>query len=651
MTSDSIPDKSDQPGGRLNAGLLRTLFDQSREAMMVVDASNLTLIDINVNACQMIGYLPDELIGKELSTVECSLLDMFFWDELAADPAFEGTRVAETEWLRSDGSTFSVEKRVSGYDENGRLFWIIYAEDLTRRKELEQQQLHLVAQLQSSLESTAEGILAVNLFGHIVNLNRRFSLMWAIPDELLLERKEHVMWEHILSSLTDDTSLKLTLERTQSEPHLETEDLLSLRDGRYFICVSKPEFLRDSMIGRVFSIRDITTLKKIETDLLVARDIAEKASLEKTQMLDALKLSESRLRRLVNSNLIGIMQGDASGAILEANEVLLNLVGVDRKDMELHGLNWLKLTSESNHQPYKHALKELNKSGQAPPFEVELTGKDGIQTPVMVGLAKLEGSSTEWVGFVLDLTKQRESDRIKSDFISMVSHELRTPLTSIHGSLGLLDSGVVGDIPANAKNLVQIALKNSKRLGALVNDLLDMEKLASGKLVLNIERFDLIALAKQAIEANIPYARPFNVQFNFTMHPEQAWAVGDSNRLMQVFANLLSNAAKFSHEGGTVDVRILEQDIVFRVEVEDRGNGIPVAFRDRIFKKFAQADDGDTRRQGGTGLGLNITQSLIEKMGGEIGFDSEIGRGTIFWFTVEAGVRRHNERDKAGSAG
>jgi len=178
--------------------------------------------------------------------------------------------------------------------------------------------------------------------------------------------------------------------------------------------------------------------------------------------------------------------------------------------------------------------------------------------------------------------------------------------------------------------------------------LLDMEKLASGKLVLNIERFDLIALAKQAIEANIPYARPFNVQFNFAVHPEQAWAVGDSNRLMQVFANLLSNAAKFSHEGGTVDVRILEQTGVFRVEVEDRGNGIPLAFRDRIFKKFAQADDGDTRRQGGTGLGLNITQSLIEKMGGEIGFESELGRGTVFWFTVEAGVRRQNERDKTG---
>jgi PAS domain S-box-containing protein len=403
--------------------------------------------------------------------------------------------------------------------------------------------------------------------------------------------------------------------------------------------------LRDSLIGRVFSVRDITAMKKIETDLLAARDLAEQASLETTRMLDALKVSESRLRRLVNSNLIGIMQGDNDGNILEANDVLLNLLGTSRKEMEVRGLNWLKLTSPSNHRTYSNAVQVLGTSGQAEPFEVELICMNGNQIPAMVGLATLEGSNTEWVGFVLDLTRQRESDRIKADFISMVSHELRTPLTSIHGSLGLLDSGVVGEIPSTAKNLVQIALKNSKRLGVLVNDLLDMEKLASGKMMLNIERFDLIALTRQSVEANMPYAQRLKVQYRFAQHPAQAWAVGDSNRVLQVFANLLSNAAKFSNEGDVVELSILEQEGMYRVEIADRGKGIPLAFRDRIFKKFAQADDGDTRRQGGTGLGLNITQSLVEKMGGTIGFDSEVGVGTVFWFTVEAGVQRREDRE------
>lgn len=170
-----------------------------------------------------------------------------------------------------------------------------------------------------------------------------------------------------------------------------------------------------------------------------------------------------------------------------------------------------------------------------------------------------------------------------------------------------------------------------------------MKKLASGKMVLNIERFDLVALTRQSVEANIPYAQTLKVQYRFVQHPDQAWAVGDSNRLLQVLANLLSSAAKFSNEGGVVDIRILEQEGMFRVEIEDRGKEIPTAFRDRIFKKFAQADDGDTRHQGGTGLGLNITQSLVEKMGGEIGFESEVGVGAVFWFTVGAGVKRRSD--------
>jgi signal transduction histidine kinase len=204
----------------------------------------------------------------------------------------------------------------------------------------------------------------------------------------------------------------------------------------------------------------------------------------------------------------------------------------------------------------------------------------------------------------------------------------------------LLENGVCGELQQGAKNLVNIALKNSQRLGVLVNDLLDMEKLASGKMTINIERLNLVALIKQSVEANTGYARNLSVDFVFEQYPKQAWALGDSNRLMQVLANLLSNAAKFSHPGGQVDIKLIDAAGLYRVEVHDHGMGIADGFKDRVFKKFAQADDGDTRRQGGTGLGLNITQRLVEKMGGQIGFESEVGLGTVFWFSVLSGVQR-----------
>lgn len=623
--------------------LLHHILNHSRDAILIVDATDLVLKDANQNACQMLGYTRDELQNKVLSSVECSLLDVFFWDDLVLEPAVDIHRIAETEWMRSDGVPFHVEKRVSSYAEGDQKYWIIHAQDLTRRRQLEQQQVHLVSQLQSSLESTAEGILAVDLHGQIVYFNRQFAMMWVIPDDVLVGRISKEMLVHINSCLFDSGGFNTRLRKMRVEQHLETEDVLELLDGRYFICVSKPEFLRDSLVGRVFSVRDITAMKKNEVDLLAARDAAELASQEKSRMLDALQVSESRLRRLVNSSLIGIMQGEVAGKITEANEVLLQLLGIHRDEFVSEGLDWLSLTDTGSHSAYKNAMFELAQVGQAQPFEVELIRRDESRLSVMVGLAQLEGSSVEWVGFVLDLTEQRKADRLKSDFISMVSHELRTPLTSIRGALGLLENGVGGELTPKLMTLIKIAHKNSQRLGVLVNDLLDMEKLASGKMTIDIERIDLVALTRQALETNAPYAQGLKVQFRLGSHPEQAWVMGDSDRVMQVFANLLSNAAKFAPAGDFVDIRLIEQEDALRVEIEDRGSGIPLAFRDRIFRKFAQADDGNTRQQGGTGLGLNITKTFIEKMGGDIGFESEEGVGTVFWFTLLAGVRRHDD--------
>ncbi|MFZ6750434.1 PAS domain-containing sensor histidine kinase [Undibacterium sp. Ren11W] len=630
--------------GHLSDALMRHVIERSRDAIMVVDAERLILLDVDQNVCQMLGYTREQLLGQALANVECSLLDVFFWEDLKQVALLKLSRVAETEWMRSDGSSFHVEKRVSYFSENGKNFWIIHAEDITRRRLIEEQQVQLVSQLQSSMDATAEGILAVDLSGKVINLNRRFATMWSLPEEILVGRSTDATMAYLRSCLIDGARFSASLDEVLLVPQMETEDLLALCDGRYFVCVSKPEFLRDRLIGRVFSVRDITAMKKVENDLLAARDAAELASLEKTVMLEALQVSELRLRRLLNSSLIGIMQGDIRGHLTEANEVLLQLLGVSRSEFMTTDHDWLALTAPDSYANYQAAMLELHKHGQAAPFEVELRRKDGSTVPVMVGLAQLEGSRVEWVGFVLDLTEQRKADRIKADFISMVSHELRTPLTSIRGALSLLEHGVGGVLPPKIMDLVKIAHKNSQRLGVLVNDLLDMEKLASGKMAISVDRFDLMAVTYQALEANVAYAQTLGVQYRLTEHPEHALVNGDSNRLMQVFANLLSNAAKFAPAGDFVEIRVVAQDATFRVEVVDRGRGIPLAFRERIFSKFAQADGGDTRQQGGTGLGLNISKTLIEKMGGEIGFESEEGRGTVFWFTLLAGAHRLSDK-------
>ena len=181
--------------------------------------------------------------------------------------------------------------------------------------------------------------------------------------------------------------------------------------------------------------------------------------------------------------------------------------------------------------------------------------------------------------------------------------------------------------------MIKVANKNSQRLIGLVNDILDMDKLLSGKMTMHIERFDLAALAQQSIEDNAGYALGFDVIYVLGAHPAEAQVMADRNRLLQVLANLLSNAAKFSAKGTRVEIRILPQEACMRVEVEDRGPGIPLEFQASIFGEFAQADSTDTRQRGGTGLGLNITKKLVEQMGGAVGYTT-VQQGTVFWFTV-----------------
>ena len=169
-----------------------------------------------------------------------------------------------------------------------------------------------------------------------------------------------------------------------------------------------------------------------------------------------------------------------------------------------------------------------------------------------------------------------------------------------------------------------------------MNDILDMEKLAAGKMEFASQTVDLAQLIAQAVEFNSGFALQFNVKFVMHDLPDHALIQCDASRLMQVLTNLMSNAAKFSPQGGQVDLRLLRAARVWRFEVRDHGPGIPDEFRSRIFGAFSQAEDANTRQKGGTGLGLNITRIMVEKMGGNIGFESVPGQGATFWVAFPA---------------
>ncbi|MBA3943208.1 MAG: HAMP domain-containing histidine kinase [Herpetosiphonaceae bacterium] len=223
------------------------------------------------------------------------------------------------------------------------------------------------------------------------------------------------------------------------------------------------------------------------------------------------------------------------------------------------------------------------------------------------------------------------ANRAKSEFLATVSHELRTPLTSIRGSLGLVTGGVTGLVTPQTKALLDIADKNSERLVRLINDILDIEKIESGKMTFDAKVLELTSLVEQAIEANRGYADQFGVSYALTHAEPHLQVNGDADHLMQVLNNVLANGAKFSPANGTVEVSVVCQGDTVRVAVMDQGTGVPDEFRSRIFQKFAQADSSDTRQKGGTGLGLSIARAIVEEHGGHIDFTTAGGATTFFF--------------------
>ncbi|WP_369959677.1 CHASE domain-containing protein [Pseudomonas benzenivorans] len=326
----------------------------------------------------------------------------------------------------------------------------------------------------------------------------------------------------------------------------------------------------------------------------------------------------------------GILIFDDSGRIERANPASSQLFGYART--ELIGRRIGSLIPSLH--PCSSAVfdKQLRT-----PLEVGGTHAQGRELELEISLSDYELPGRRlYICMLRDIAARKQVERLKSEFVATISHELRTPLTSIKGSLGLLSAGAVGPLGEQAHDLVSIAQSNSERLVNLVNDILDIEKLEFGHSRIQLSRTDLRPVLHEALTHNQGYADGYQVSLSLddSALPEQVPVQIDSQRLQQVLTNLIANAVKFSEPQGQVEISAQVLDKQVRVQVRDHGPGIAEEFRARIFQKFAQADGSDSRRRGGTGLGLSICKTLIERMHGQIGYDSVVGQGSTFYFTL-----------------
>lgn len=220
---------------------------------------------------------------------------------------------------------------------------------------------------------------------------------------------------------------------------------------------------------------------------------------------------------------------------------------------------------------------------------------------------------------------------VKENFLATVSHELRTPLTSIKGSLDLIGYGALGEVPERMSKPLAIAQRNAARLAALINDLLDLQKMEAGKMQYNFTKINVASFLSQTLATNQPFAQNLNVQIELEPVCDDIWVMADENRLDQVLSNILSNAAKFSQAGQTVVISATPSDDTVRLSVVDEGVGLSEDDRKTVFEEFSQVDSSDRRKVGGTGLGLNISKKIIEAHSGKIDYFRNEAVGTTFY--------------------
>jgi PAS domain S-box-containing protein len=373
----------------------------------------------------------------------------------------------------------------------------------------------------------------------------------------------------------------------------------------------------------------------------IARDITEQKQIEAT-----LKESDRRWKSLLDNVQLVVIGLDISGNVEYANPFFFQLTNYT--EIEVLGKNWVKnFLPQSQHNLIKTTFQEVIEKNFYPHYQNPILTKSGEERMISWSntlLRDVEGNPIGTISIGEDITERYKLERMKAEFISVVSHELRTPLTSMQAGLSLLHEKIIDANSPEGEATIEIATEGVDRLVRLVNDILDLERLESGKIRLEKSVFNTIDLINTAISQMQDMAILAGIILNATPSSYQVYA--DPDRLLQVIINLLSNAIKFSPPGSNIwlTVEKILSPVTCHLSplpspyllftVKDQGRGIPSHSLDSIFERFHQVDASDSRSKGGTGLGLAICRNIVEQHGGTIWAKSVLGEGSTFYFTL-----------------
>ncbi|EAZ93195.1 PAS domain S-box protein [Crocosphaera chwakensis] len=602
-----------------------TLFDSSIDGIVVIDHQGY-VIRSNASFSRMLGYTPEETAKLHLRDWEANYTPEEIEQKIAESDLCKD--IFETRHRRKDGSIYDVEISATPVRWGNEIVQLCICRDISDRKEAEAALLRSEARYQN-LVVTVPGVI----YDYVIypDGSERFAYISPRCRELLetepdiLKRDFSVFW-----GMVHPQDLPIILQSKEysldNNECFSTEIRIILPSGqiKWIKKTSQPSSKPQADGGRRWSgiMIDISDRKRIEL---------------------ALEESEERFRSAFENAGIGMVLISLEGEFLKVNQAFCGMLGYSEQELLLK--NFQEITHPDDLTMSNKGLQQLS-SGQIKTYQMEkryiVASGSIIWCSVTISSIKDQDQHPLYfVTQVQDITERRELDRLKTEFISVVSHELRTPLTSMRGALGLLDSGVLREEPETVEHMLQIVLRNCDRLIRLVNDILNLERLESGKVQLIKEACEVDHLLTDAVETVSAMAMEASINIELTSISAHVWASYDA--IIQILTNLLSNAIKFAPEGTTVwltaqlfdDPDSTDRATSFVLfSVKDQGRGIPTNKLTTIFGRFQQVDASDARQKAGTGLGLAICQSIIQQHNGRIWVDSILGEGSTFYFTL-----------------
>lgn len=614
---------------------LRTLINAMPDAICFKDSRGAWL---EANQAMLKVFEIGELDYQGKTDAEIAQLNSFYRDaflecERSDQEAWKQGILSHKEEVIpvADGSQIILDTlKVPLFNSDGsRKGLVVIGRDVTERKQVEEERLRLA----SIVESSDDAIIGKTLDGMILSWNAGAQRIYGYTAEEVKGRSISIL----ILPHRQESELRLLegIREGSSIDHYETVHLKKEGSMIYVSLTISP--IKDAA-GRITGVstiaRDVTDLKRVE---------------------DSLERLRHQNELILNSAGEGICGMDIRGNTTFINPAATKMLGYSIGELLgapltlILGANFLPQEGgdpqEGNADCLAPLLYAAIADGSVHHGKAVFWRKDGTSFPVEYITTPIQ-EQHDIKGAVLtfkDITERQGVERMKDEFISVVSHELRTPLTSIRGSLGLLANGLLESYPEKAGRMLEIAVSNTDRLVRLINDILDLERIQSGKVTMVEQWCNAADLTIAAGDAMATMADKAGVTLCVNPIPVQLWA--DPDRIFQVLTNLLSNALKFSPQGGKIwlsasltspgspDFLDSETPQV-QFQIKDQGRGIPRDKLESIFERFQQVDASDSRKKGGTGLGLAICRSIVEHHGGQIWVESVVGEGSSFYFTL-----------------